>query len=168
MAAKKEDDWDQQLRSTVEEGLKNVREAIKEREALQAEREARINAVRGMILPRLKTVQSLLSGHDFLGGNHPEIEDAGTEVRLVMPRLSEVNHIDLVYSLELKEDLVLLKSYKRIGDGRLEQSGFADRDHEEFVKSSLLSFIKAWFGRRVSDEKDKSRELRLVVEQRGL
>jgi hypothetical protein len=98
----------------------------------------------------------------------PKINESTTELVLVMPSLSDVNRLDLMYQIEFQEEKPVLHAYHLLSAGKMENQGSAHDKFEDFVQDTLKRFLLSWFTRKEGTERDKERKFELIIHGHGL
>jgi hypothetical protein len=98
----------------------------------------------------------------------PTIKEDVSEILLLMPSLSEVNRLDLLYRIEFKDEKPVLHSYNLLSQGKMENNGSAHGNFEEFIQDTLKRFLLNWFKRKEGTELDKERKFELHYIARAL
>ena len=98
----------------------------------------------------------------------PTIKEDMAEMVLVMPVLSEVNRLDLLYKIEFKEEKPILHSYNLLSQGKMENNGSAHDKFEDFVQDTIKRFLLSWFRRKEGTELDKERKFELHIYSHGM
>lgn len=98
----------------------------------------------------------------------PKISEGPAEMVLIMPNLSEVNRLDLMYQIEFKDDKPVLHSFNLLSSGKMINNGSAHGKYEDFVQDTLKRFLLSWFTRKEGTELDKERTFKLIIEGHGL
>ena len=98
----------------------------------------------------------------------PKINESTTELVLVMPALSDVHRLDLMYQIEFKEEKPILHAYHLLPAGKMENQGSAHDKYEDFVQDTLKRFLLAWFTRKEGTELDRERKFELHIIGHGL
>ena len=98
----------------------------------------------------------------------PTVNEGPTELVLIMPVLSDVNRLDLLFRVEFKEDKPVLHAYDLLSSGKLQDNGSAHDDFECFIQDTLKRFLLSWFTRKRGTELDKERKFQLHITGRGL
>jgi len=98
----------------------------------------------------------------------PKINESTTELVLIMPALSDVNRLDLMYQIEYKDEKPLLHAYHLLSAGKMENQGSAHDKFEDFVHDTLKRFLLGWFMRKEGTERDKERKFELYIMGHGL
>ena len=75
----------------------------------------------------------------------PTIKEDISEILLLMPTLSDVNRLDILYRIEFKEEKPVLHSYNLLSQGKMENNGSAHGNFEEFIQDTLKRFLLNWF-----------------------
>lgn len=98
----------------------------------------------------------------------PTIKEDAAELLLVMPVLSDVNRLDLMYQIEFKEERPVLHAYNLLAQGKMENNGSAHGGFEDFVQDTLKRFLLSWFRRKEGTEMDKERKFELHIISHGM
>ena len=93
----------------------------------------------------------------------PTIKEDVAELALLMPTLSEVNRLDLMYKIEFKDEKPVLHSYNLFAQGKMENNGSAHDKYEDFIQDTLKRFLLSWFRRKEGTELDKERKFELHI-----
>ncbi len=98
----------------------------------------------------------------------PIIKEGEAELVLFMPELSDVNRLDLMYKIELKDGKLVLNAYDLLSAGKIKNNGSAHDKFEEFIQDTMKRFLLSWFTRKESTELDLERRLELRIEGHAL
>jgi hypothetical protein len=98
----------------------------------------------------------------------PVIKEGPAELALVMPALSEVNRLDILYQIAFQDEKPILHTFDLYSPGKMKNNGSAHGNFEEFVQDSLKRFLLSWFTRKEGTELDKEREFKLIIQGHGL
>ena len=98
----------------------------------------------------------------------PKISEGPAEIVLIMPTLSEVNRLDLMYQIEFKDEKPVLHSFNLLSSGKMINNGSSHGNYEDFVQDTLKRFLLSWFTRKEGTELDKERTFKLIIEGHGL
>ncbi|WP_455392696.1 hypothetical protein [[Eubacterium] cellulosolvens] len=98
----------------------------------------------------------------------PKIKESPTELVLIMPALSDVNRLDLMYQIEFREGKPVLHAFDLLSAGKMKNNGSAHDNFEDFVQDTLKRFLLSWFTRKEGTELDKERTFKLVIEPHGM
>jgi hypothetical protein len=98
----------------------------------------------------------------------PKISEGPAEMVLIMPSLSDVNRLDLMYQIEFKDEKPVLHAFDLLPAGKMKNNGSAHDKFEDFIQDSLKRFLLSWFTRKEGTELDKERKFTLVIEGHGL
>ena len=98
----------------------------------------------------------------------PKISEGPSEMVLIMPSLSDVNRLDLMYQIEFKDEKPVLHTFDLLPAGKMKNNGSAHDKFEDFIQDSLKRFLLSWFTRKEGTELDKERKFTLVIEGHGL
>lgn len=98
----------------------------------------------------------------------PKISEGPAEMVLIMPSLSDVNRLDLMYQIEFKDEKPVLHTFDLLPAGKMKNNGSAHDKFEDFIQDSLKRFLLSWFTRKEGTELDKERRFTLVIEGHGL
>ena len=186
-------DWLDSVRSALKEAEDEIRRIRAEREARLEKITKKLTEFKKLIEDRIEAaleyvpdslyqevtveegeeaIESREGGGKTAGVPHPYItysDGEPYEITLVMPGLTETKRMNLVFRIVFDEDLnVRLQAYKRFADGRSERMGESRLNHEEFVERTISEFLRSWARRRVADELDKERKLRIAISMHGL
>jgi hypothetical protein len=93
----------------------------------------------------------------------PTIKEDVAELALIMPMLSDVNRIDLMYKIEFQDEKAILHSYNLLPQGKMENNGSAHDNYEDFVQDTLKRFLLSWFRHKEGTELDKERKFELHI-----
>ncbi len=163
------DPWLEEIDQIINDSDVEIKRIIREREEREKKRAERINTVKDALLPRLETVRKLINQDKVLPKDlPPKIIEDDLKITLEMPRLSEVNSLDLVYKIEMRGEITYLRVYNLYPDGKLDQTGFTEDDYDDFVKDSLKSFLQSWYTRKIGTELDKEREYEIMISHRAI
>ena len=97
----------------------------------------------------------------------PKISEGPAELVLMMPSLSDVNRLDLMYQIEFKDEKPVLHAFDLLSAGKMNNNGTAHDKFEDFVQDTLKRFLLSWFTRKEGTELDKERKFTLIIEGRG-
>jgi hypothetical protein len=98
----------------------------------------------------------------------PEIKEGEAEIAIIMPALSDVNRLDLMYQIEFKEEKPVLHAFELLSAGKMQNNGSAHGNFEEFVQDTLKRFLLSWFTRKEGTELDKERTFKIIYDSHGL
>jgi hypothetical protein len=98
----------------------------------------------------------------------PKISEGPAELVLMMPSLSDVNRLDLMYQIEFKDEKPVLHAFDLLSAGKMNNNGTAHDKFEDFVQDTLKRFLLSWFTRKEGTELDKERKFTLIIEGHGL
>ncbi len=98
----------------------------------------------------------------------PTIKEDVSEILLLMPSLSEVNRLDLLYRIEFQDEKPVLYAYNLLSQGKMENNGSAHGNFEDFIQDTLKRFLLNWFKRKEGTELDKERKFELHFVARAL
>lgn len=98
----------------------------------------------------------------------PKINEGSTEIVLIMPALSDVNRLDLMYQVEFRDEKPVLHAFNLLPAGKMENNGSAHDNYEDFVQDTLKRFLLSWFTRKEGTERDKERKFQLVIRSHGM
>jgi hypothetical protein len=93
----------------------------------------------------------------------PTIKEDVAEIALIMPALSDVNRIDIMYKVEFQDEKAILHSYNLLPQGKMENNGSAHDKYEDFIQDTLKRFLLSWFRHKEGTELDKERKFELHV-----
>jgi len=93
----------------------------------------------------------------------PTIKEDVAEIAMMMPALSDVNRIDLLYKIEFQGEKPVLHSYNLLAQGKMENNGSAHDKYEDFIQDTLKRFLLSWFRRKEGTELDKERKFELHI-----
>jgi hypothetical protein len=93
----------------------------------------------------------------------PTIKEDMAEIALIMPALSDVNRIDLMYKVEFQAEKAILHSYNLLPQGKMENNGSAHDKYEDFIQDTLKRFLLSWFRHKEGTELDKERKFELHI-----
>lgn len=162
------DKWLSEIREIVAKSENKIEGVIKAREKREAQRAKKATEIKELVLTRLKETKSVISGGKKKSEDiYPKIVENGNEIIFEMPKLSEVNAMDLVYSVEVGEDFARLRAFKK-SPRKVDAFSSTDKDYDSFVKDTIKRFILAWYSRKLSDELDKEREFVIKITSQGL
>lgn len=98
----------------------------------------------------------------------PTIKEDAAEILLIMPALSEVNRLDLLFQIEVNEEKPVLHAYNLLSQGKMENNGSAHSNYEDFIQDTMKRFLLNWFKRKEGTELDKERKFELHFIARAL
>jgi len=98
----------------------------------------------------------------------PTIKEDAAEILLVMPVLSDVNRLDLMYQIEFKEEKPVLHAYNLLAQGKMENNGSAHGGFDDFIQDTMKRFLLSWFRRKEGTEMDKERKFELHIVSHGM
>jgi hypothetical protein len=98
----------------------------------------------------------------------PKINEGPAELVLIMPSLSDVNRLDLMYKIEFKDEKPVLHAFDLVSSGKMKNNGSAHDKFEDFIQDTLKRFLLSWFTRKEGTELDKERKFTLVIDAHGL
>jgi type IV secretory pathway VirB4 component len=98
----------------------------------------------------------------------PTIKEDMAEIALIMPVLSDVNRLDLMYKIEFKGEKPVLHSYNLLSQGKMENNGSAHDKYEDFIQDTMKRFLLSWFRRKEGTERDKERKFEIHIISHGL
>jgi len=104
-------------------------------------------------------------------GDHvkvPTINEGPAELVLIMPTLSDVNRLDLMYQIEFKDEKPILHAFDLLPAGKMKNNGSAHGNFEDFIQDTLKRFLLSWFTRKEGTELDKERKFTIVIEGHGM
>jgi hypothetical protein len=99
---------------------------------------------------------------------NPKINESATELVLIMPSLSDVNRLDLMYQIEFQEEKPVVHAYHLLPSGKMESQGSAHDKFEDFIQDTMKRFLLSWFTRKEGTERDKERKFELHIIGHGL
>jgi len=153
------------IRDSISE-LENVKNIQQEKVKLRL---AKAHNIRDLLYPKLKFVLKMInkisnSGSGIPIHNQPYITDSEFEYELNMPDLSEVNMMNLRFTMEFDdEDNVILHAFKVFSEGKTELVGSTGNDYTKFIENSIKYFIITWYKRKTGDELYKEQEVMLTI-----
>lgn len=98
----------------------------------------------------------------------PTINEGPGELVLIMPTLSDVNRLDLMYQIEFKDEKPILHAFDLLPAGKMKNNGSAHGNFEDFIQDTLKRFLLSWFTRKEGTELDKERKFTIVIEGHGM
>jgi len=98
----------------------------------------------------------------------PTINEGPAELVLIMPALSDVNRLDLMYQIEFKDEKPILHTFDLLPAGKMKNNGSAHGNFEDFIQDTLKRFLLSWFTRKEGTELDKERKFTIVIEGHGM
>ncbi len=98
----------------------------------------------------------------------PKIMEGPAELALIMPALSDVNRLDLMYQIEFSDEKPVVHSFDLLPSGKMQNNGSAHDKFDEFVQDTIKRFLLSWFTRKEGTELDKERKFTLIIEGHGL
>jgi hypothetical protein len=171
------DKWLLEIKSIVKKGEEKISGVRREREQRLAKRMKICSTIRKKIINYLRDVQPVIA--QYYRKKECEKEDKqlpainvgndGFEIILEMPKLSDVNLLDLRFQIEIDVDCTYAKILAyRVSKEKTDLIGSATDNYDFFIKDVIKRFLQAWYSRKLSDELDKEREYRIAITARGL
>ena len=98
----------------------------------------------------------------------PALKEGPSELVLLMPTLSDVNRLDILYQIAFKDEKPVLYAFNLLSAGKMENNGSAHGNFEDFIQDTLKRFLLSWFMRKEGTERDKERKFELRIISHGI
>ena len=166
--------WQAEIRDIINDSHRDLKKVRTEQQAQERARTAKLNEIKGIILPKLEYVIKIMHNdqdfaEEFRQMDLPRVQQLERGVEFIMPELSDVNRMDMHYIIEFDENnSAILQAYDKYSAGKMEARGSVEADYETFIEEKIKRFLKNWYNRKTGDELAKERMLELKITSKPL
>jgi hypothetical protein len=167
-------EWETQIGKIIQDSVRELELLKISKQEKQELKMAKARDIKDILLPKLLYVQELYKKNNPKGDSvytqeQVNISDSEFEIKLVMPTMSEVNNMDLLFKIGFndKNDALLLV-YNKYSTDKMEFVSSADKNFEKFIEESITRFILNWSKRKLGEEVAKDRTLKLKIHSEAI
>ncbi len=204
---KNDKNWEKEIKKIIREKETELKAVIDERDSKRNEELDIVSSIEEVVEARSRNIIDMVNSNEKLGispAPHFELRPHGQpksaakkddlnpvrikkdkyphvyEYELVMPKLSDVLAVNLLFRIEIRRRLrdnkepefsLVLRAYHKYLDTQLDQKGFLELPYgtvdgekvDEFVKKTYGTFLESWYMRKIGEERDKEREYKVEI-----
>lgn len=167
-------DWESQIDKLIQESNRKLELIKLDREERMNLKVAKAREIKDVLLPKLKYVLDIYKKNtssltEVLDQELPFMTESEFEFELNMPQLSEVNKMNLRYTIEFDtDDNAILHAFNVYSVGKTELVGSTGNDYPIFIENSIKYFMINWYKRKRGDELFKEQEVKLKISSKSI
>jgi hypothetical protein len=167
-------EWESLVSNIIQESVEELELLKCSRQEKEELKRAKAEDIKNILLPKLYFImeqfkQNIPKAVSIYTQDHAYVTDSQFEIKLVMPTLSEVNQMDLLFKIEFDEEEVpVLNVYNKFSDDKVEFLRSTDKEFSSFIEDCIVRFILSWYKRKLGDELAKDRMISLKIRSETL